>query len=78
MQPNHFEVTHAEKIISVIQQKDLGEECNEKYRKLCKEILCETRHVDSDKQCNFYVGYNFEGKKLFEYLQSSVNVHYFT
>lgn len=43
-----------------------------------KEILCETRQVDSDKQCNFYVGYDFEGNKVFEYLQSSVNVHYET
>ncbi len=25
-----------------------------------------------------YVGYNFDGKKLFEYHWRSVNVHYFT
>ena len=24
-----------------------------------------------------YVGYNFDGEKLFEYLKDSVNVHYF-
>lgn len=42
----------------------------------CKEIVIETHRVDSEKECDFYVGYNFEGKKLFEYLRSSVNVHY--
>lgn len=41
-----------------------------------KKIILETRRVDSDKECNFYVGYNYEGEKLFEYLQSSVNVNY--
>lgn len=47
-------------------------------RNIIAEILPETRRVDSDKQCNYYVGYNFRGEKLFEYLQSSVNVNYET
>lgn len=42
----------------------------------CKEIKCETKQVDSDKACDFYVGYNYEGQVIFEYLRSSVNVHY--
>jgi len=42
----------------------------------CKEIKLETIQVDTDKQCNVYVGYNFDGKKIFQYLQSSVNVDY--
>lgn len=29
-----------------------------------------------DEKTNVYVGYNFDGKKLFEYLSKSVNVHY--
>lgn len=52
---------------------------NPKYAiTFCKEIKAETLQVDSDKACNFYVGYNFNGDKMFEYLQSSVNVHYET
>ncbi len=47
------------------------------HNKLCIEkIVLETRKVDSDKECGYYVGYDFEGNKAFEYLQSSVNVHY--
>jgi len=30
-----------------------------------------------DENTNVYVGYNFEGKKMFQYLANSVNVHYF-
>jgi hypothetical protein len=39
-----------------------------------KEIKLEVM----DETTNVYVGYNFEGKKLFQYLAKSVNVHYFT
>lgn len=42
----------------------------------CKEIKVETMQVDSDKACDFYVGYNWEGKKIFEYLRSAMNVNY--
>ena len=30
-----------------------------------------------DETTNIYVGYNFDGKKLFQYLEKSVNVHYY-
>jgi hypothetical protein len=30
-----------------------------------------------DQNTNVYVGYNFDGKKIFQYLEKSVNVHYF-
>lgn len=42
----------------------------------CKEMKIESRQVDSDKACEFVIGYNYEGKVLFEYLRSSVNIHY--
>jgi len=42
----------------------------------CARIEVESRRVDSDKECGVYVGYNFEDKEIFCYLQSSVNVHY--
>ena len=29
-----------------------------------------------DENTNIYVGYNFDGKKLFEYIAKTVNVHY--
>ena len=38
----------------------------------CKEIKLEVM----DEDTNVYVGYNFEGKKIFQYLANSVNVHY--
>jgi hypothetical protein len=37
-----------------------------------KEIKLEVM----DETTNVYVGYNFDGKKLFEYISKSVNVHY--
>ena len=37
-----------------------------------KEIKLEVM----DETTNVYVGYNFDGKKLFEYIAKSVNVHY--
>ena len=38
-----------------------------------KEIKLEVM----DETTNIYVGYNFDGKKIFEYMAKSVNVHYF-
>lgn len=40
-----------------------------------KEIKLEYNNVIQDNQ---YVGYDFKGNKMFEYLQSSVNVNYDT
>jgi hypothetical protein len=37
-----------------------------------KEIKLEVM----DETTNVYVGYNFDGKKLFQYISKSVNVHY--
>ena len=37
-----------------------------------KEIKLEVM----DENTNVYVGYNFDGKKLFEYIAKTVNVHY--
>lgn len=67
-QPNNFQITSQESYDRLIKG----------YMKenACKEIKLETMRVDSDKQCDFYVGYGFDGKKLFEYLRSSVNVNY--
>lgn len=30
-----------------------------------------------DENTNIYVGYNFDGEKKFQYITTSVNVHYF-
>ena len=43
---------------------------------LVKEIKHEMVHVGPDI-FSMYVGYNFEGKKLFQYHTKSVNLHYF-
>jgi len=42
-----------------------------------KEIKQEGQQVATDKMINVYRGYNYDGKKLFEYIAESVNVHYF-
>ena len=42
-----------------------------------KEIKLEVRNYITDVSTDFYVGYNFEGKKIFEYVAAAVNVHYF-
>jgi len=43
----------------------------------CKEIKLEQLDgVFDDLPTSFYVGYNFEGQKIFQYLANSVNVHY--
>jgi len=47
---------------------------------LIKEIIFET--IEIGKRCGdpveelYYVGYNFEGQKLFQYIATSVNVHF--
>jgi len=72
MQPNTLETKTQE-------QYENTQKYNPKFAcGCCKEIKAETIQVDTDKQCNFYVGYNFDGEKIFECLQSSVNVHYET
>lgn len=73
MQPNCFEVCNTPE--SEIRN---GIKMVHNHNGCIKEIVPETRQVASDKQCNYYVGYNFNGEKMFEYLQSSVNVHYIT
>lgn len=73
MQPNSFRICSKEKYRYISERQIVDHEHNDNC---VKEIVVETRQVDSDKQCNYYVGYNFNGDKLFEYLQSSVNVHY--
>jgi len=43
----------------------------------CKEIKLEVLdHIYDESPTSYYVGYNFDGKKLFQYLAKSVNVHY--
>jgi hypothetical protein len=45
-----------------------------------KEIILE--RIEIGKRCGdpveeiYYVGYNFEGKKIFQYIANTVNVHY--
>lgn len=47
----------------------------------CKEIKLE--NIEIGKVCGdsveqlYYVGYNFEGKKIFQYVATAVNVTYF-
>ena len=45
-------------------------------KQACKEIKIEGIQVDSNKMCSYYVGYNFDGQKIFEYLVGSMNVNY--
>lgn len=47
-------------------------------KSMIKEMRFETYQVDTDKQVDFVVGYNFDGEKLFEYIRASVNIYYFT
>ena len=41
-----------------------------------KEIKEEVIQVGENERISFYVGYDFEGKKKFQYLVKSVNVHF--
>ncbi len=41
-----------------------------------ENALKEIKEEVLDKDTNVYVGCNFKGKKLFQYLVNSVNVHY--
>jgi len=48
-----------------------------KHNEACKEIKLEYLEGVYNKEfVEYYVGYNFDGKKLFQYLAKSVNVHY--
>jgi hypothetical protein len=42
-----------------------------------KEIKQEGKQVNENKMINIYVGYDFDGNKIFEYIAETVNVHYF-
>ncbi len=56
---------------------------DEKYRSKThpegdiKEIKEGNKQVSTDKLISVYVGYNFNGEKLFEYIAESVNVHFY-
>jgi len=45
----------------------------------CKEILLKCNQIFSSTGSGIYTycGYNFDGKKIFQYIASAVNVHYF-
>jgi len=60
MQPNYFEIKDIERGLKINTENDI--------EKIELEVINETTNV--------YVGYNFEGKKMFEYIASAVNVHY--
>lgn len=69
------------KIQSITQAYSIHPEClftvKERHSDMsCKRIECETRQVSTDKQCSFYIGYNFEDREIFCYLMDSVNVHF--
>ena len=41
-----------------------------------KDHIKEIKDIGIDGE-SYYVGYNYDGKKLFKYVGKSVNVHYF-
>jgi len=41
-----------------------------------EKIDAERDQIGQYEYVDYYVGYNFEGKKIFKYLANSVNVHY--
>lgn len=65
MQPRYFYVVEKENSFSC-----------------CKEIKLEKISFDTNEDLHeeglYYVGYNFEGKKMFQCLRSSVNVEFDT
>ena len=60
MQPNYFKIKDIERGSKTNTENDI--------EKIELEVINETTNV--------YVGYDFEGKKMFEYIASAVNVHY--
>ena len=63
MQPKTFEIISEAEYESYY--KNSGAEA-------CKEIRLETFQTSSDALISVYVGYNFDGKKVFQYLANSV------
>ena len=64
MQPKHISVMDEEHYKSYYDKPNA-----------CKEIKLEP--VQIGEVVMAYVGYNFEDKKIFQYLANTVNVHYF-
>jgi len=73
MQPISFRICEATEDYSHYQTK--GKPHN--HMDSCIEkIVPESRQVNSDKVVNYYVGYDFEGNKRFEFPQETVSVEY--
>jgi len=70
MQPNTLEVRTQEEYEKHIKDKRLHTDF------MCKEIILMTIHREKEP-IQRYVGFNFEGKQIFEYLPNSVNVHFY-
>ena len=49
---------------------------DKKDKNSIKVINFERERINEHECLDYYVGYNFSGKKLFKYLAKSVNVHY--
>jgi len=63
MQPNYFAIKDIKMGMAAFEIHTEND-----IEKIELEVMNETTNV--------YVGYNFEGKKMFEYIASAVNVHY--
>ena len=70
-------ITEAFSMQPSTQEVRLTREPFEKDKSILTKIWLEQRTIRGAGEVDFYVGYDQKGRKLFEYLRSSVNVHYF-
>lgn len=70
MQPETYSITTLDAYNKRKEQGYYG------YENMIKEIKHESIQVSGGGPEMYYVGYNFEGKKLFQFLANTINVHF--
>ena len=76
MQPITLKITTQIEYDAIKESKSKGYSINTNIDELIKYIKYEQLQVVAGGPDMYYIGYNFEGKKLFQYLASTVNVHF--
>ena len=72
MQPEILSITDVKSHEHNLYRKSKYINPDNDIRIIKKEVI----QISEGERASFYIGYNYEGKKKFQYLEKSVNVHF--